>query len=271
MHLTNEQFEDVLQNNAVHDVTRHMAGCAPCRRRLEEARAIQERLRKAFGAVHASPALAERIRSQAQEYDKPGFAALRENGDIQVFATAAKTRKPLFSVRRLWPVLAAAAAIVGLALPIAIYFSGPSAVQAAPRELVAIHEHNLGGNHGFFVEDDPAKLASYFKQRLGFIPAMPKINQGLSIRGCCVRKFLGRIVGSYVVNTPHGPVSVIVVNAPPENLGMSGHSQVGEQTIWTGGFSGNRLAAVRMGEFTYCAVGQGPAENLTQLLVHLFE
>jgi len=165
--------------------------------------------------------------------------------------------------------LAAAAAILVVALPLALYFAGPPSAQAAQQELIAIHRLNLADGHGFFSEDEPAKLAAYLKDKLGFVPALPKLNQGIAIRGCCVTHFRGQIVGSYVVNTPRGLISIIVVRDRPDALGMKTRLDRAGRAIWTGAFATNSLAAARMGEFTYCAVGEVPVDSLVDLLAEL--
>ncbi len=256
MHLTDEQVEDVLQCNAEAEVALHMADCDHCRVRVQEAQALQGRLRKAFASpeMHAPPRLVEAVRVQIAQHSRP--------------------RKPfivLHALRKAWPAMAAAAAII-VSLIVAFYLATPGEAYAAQQELVGIHQQNLSESHGmFYSQDEPAKLAAYFKQELGFIPAMPKLNQGLSMRGCCVAHFRGRAVGSYVVDSPHGPISIIVIREMPQALGMTNHVERNGQDVWIGSFSGNNTAATRRGEFTYFAVGKVPAENLAELLAKLFE
>ena len=58
-HITDEQFEDILQGEET-DLT-HLRQCQDCRDRLAEKKAIAERLRLAFSTMQASPDLADRI------------------------------------------------------------------------------------------------------------------------------------------------------------------------------------------------------------------
>jgi hypothetical protein len=161
-----------------------------------------------------------------------------------------------------WP-LAAAAVVLAVGIPVAIFLTQPSPAQAAQQELLSIHQHNLSDGHGFYSEDEPNKLAQYFREQLGFVPAMPKLNQGMAIRGCCVAHFRGKIVGSYVVDTPHGVVSIIVVTDTPASIGLARREG---QTVWEGNLGMCNMAAVREGDYTYTAVGEAPQASLTQLL-----
>jgi hypothetical protein len=212
--------------------------------------AIRARLQRAFSAVHAPAGLADRIRTQSPN------------------ATGARPASLSFR-RRVWPILAAAAAVLVMALPLAVYVSGPSSAQAAQQELIGIHRNNLTDKHGFYSEYESDKLAVYFRDKLGFVPAMPRLNQGMALRGCCVAHFRGQVVGSYVVNTPRGVISIIAVKDKPEAMGMKAYSTSAGRSFYSGAFGTNSLAAVRMGDFTYCAVGEVPAESLVELLARL--
>lgn len=253
-HLSDEQFEEVLGNPASQ--SQHLVECETCRRRLEDMRAVRARLGSAFASVAAPSNLAERIRAAA-------------SGPLE--ATKPSSPVPPRGLwtprlrRYIWP-LAAAAAVLVVALPLAVFLSGPSPVQAAQQELVSIHQHNLADGHGFYSEDEPAKLAQYFKEKLGFVPAMPKLNQGMAIRGCCVAHFKEKITGSYVVDTPHGVVSIIVVSDQPEAVGLSRQGDRNGQPIWAGHMRKCNMAAVRNGGYTYTAVSEVPQEQLFQLL-----
>lgn len=91
----------------------------------------------------------------------------------------------------------------------------------------------------------------------------------MAIRGCCLDHFKGEHVGSYVVDTPRGPISIIVMPQAPEALGMRGKVEAGGKTYWTGAFAHNNMVAVRIGAYTYCAVGAVPHDLLTQILLDL--
>lgn len=255
-HLTDEQFEDILRG--ADTGLEHLRQCPPCQNRLDEKRAIARKLQKAFRSVRPGPALENRIRLQLAS----GTAA-RKAAQSARYAGSRSLR------HRIWPALAAAAAILVIAIPLSLYFGAPSQAQAAQAQLVRIHEHNLSPNHEFFQESEPQKLAAYFKDKLGFNPRLPTPGRGLALRGCCVRHFRGSIVGSYVVDTPAGVMSIVVVTDTPESLGITGKFARGPYTYWKSSFAKCDMVSVRIGGYTYCAVGEISHEYLTELLTRL--
>jgi hypothetical protein len=257
-HLTEEQIEGILQGDDGRDGLTHLQACRDCRDRLAEKRAMAARLRSAFASVKAGPVLAERIRSRLNAAAAPATT-------IQLI----RHKGVHHHIRRLWPALLAAAAVVAVLVPLSLYFGAPSAAQAAQAALVRIHRENLAAGQEFVSETDPGKLAAYFKDKLGFNPRLPQLGRGMALRGCCVRHFRGRIVGSYVVATPQGIVSVVVVTDKPESLGISSRFTKGRQTYWKSTFAKCRMVSVRIGSYTYCAVGEISHEYLTALLSKL--
>lgn len=252
-HLSDEQLEDALKDPAL--AASHLERCPACRQRMGDMRAMRDRLQSAFVSVTAPSALAERIRAVASG-----------SHETSPHAPVPTSRPRILRFPRyIWP-MAAAAAVLAAALPLAIFLSGPSSAQAAQQELVNIHRQNLAEDHSFYSEDEPAKLDQYFKEKLGFVPAMPKLNQGMAIRGCCIAHFRERIVGSYVVDTPHGVVSIIVVRDQPETVGLSRQADRNGQPIWAGNMRNSNMAAMRRGDYTYTAVSEVPQEQLIQLL-----
>ena len=236
----------------------HLNKCRDCRNRLAEKQAIAARLRSAFDSVKAGPALADRIRSR-----------------LTATAGPARTSQPIqrkrinHRIRQLWPAFAAAAAVLIVLVPLSLYFGGPSTARAAHAELVRIHNHNLSPDHEFYSEAEPEKLAAYFKDKLGFNPHLPEPGHGMALRGCCVNHFRGQIVGSYVVDTSQGVMSVVVVTDTPESLGISSQFTKGRQTYWKSSFAKCDMVSVRIGDYTYCAVGEISHEYLTELLSRL--
>jgi hypothetical protein len=154
-------------------------------------------------------------------------------------------------------------------VPLSLYFGAPSTAHAAHAELVRIHKENLAPDQEFYSEAEPEKLAAYFKDKLGFNPRLPEPGHGMALRGCCVRHFRGQVVGSYVVVTPRGIMSVVVVTDKPESLGKSSRFTKGQQTYWRSSFAKNDMVSVRIGDYTYCAVGEISHEYLTELLIQL--
>lgn len=255
-HFTDEQFEDIMQGEDI-DLT-HLKQCQDCRNRLAEKRAIAARLRLAFSSTRAGTDLAKRIRSRLQTTAAP-----------TVTVQPAQRTWLSHRSRQLWPVLAAAAAILIVLVPLSLYFGAPSAASAAQAELVKIHEHNLSPDHEFYSEAEPEKLAEYFKGKLGFDLHLPEPGHGLALRGCCVRHFRGEVVGSYVVDTPEGVMSVVVVTDKPESLGITTKFKKGQHTYWKSSFAKCDMVSVRIGDYSYCAVGEISHEYLTELLGRL--
>ena len=248
MHLNDEQLEEALAGAEIH--AEHLSACADCRRRLQAHQQMRGRLQRAFSSAAAPADLAARVRQGVN---------------------IAETRP---RVIRWMPALAAAAAAMIIAVPLIVISLSTSDVQAAPLQLAQIHQANLArmNNPGeFYAQDDPAKLAAYFKDKLHFTPAMPKLEQGLEMRGCCKSHFDNGIVGSYVVQTPSGYTSIVVVRDMPERLGLKDKSQRGGLTYFRGVSGCCTLVAVRLGEYTYCAVAMSDlgTDKLVDLLGRL--
>jgi hypothetical protein len=244
-HLTNEHLEDIMQGHDV-DLT-HLNQCQDCQDRLAEKRAIATKLRSAFMSVKADEGLAGRIRSQ-----------INQNSETSETAKAIKLTWARHLHHKLWPALAAAAAIFIVLVPLSMYVLTPATATAAQAELAMIHQQNLGSHREFYNNADPEKLAEYFKDKLGFAPAFPCTGQGMAIRGCCIAHFKGQIVGSYVVDTPKGVISIIVVTDTPRQMGMTHMPKKSgyEQSLWKSSYAQCNMVTVRLGDYSYCAIGE---------------
>jgi hypothetical protein len=257
-HLTDEQLEGIMLGES--SGLAHLAECAECKERLAEKEAMANRLRSAFTNVKAGQELAEKIRRRLNVHSTaPDSAASGHLLSIR-------------SHRRRWLAIGSAAAALIIAVPIIFYLATPSPALAARAELVQIHEDNVFGRHGpheFHSEADPDKLAQYFKEKLGFTPYMPAPSRGMALRGCCVRHFRGQIAGSYVVDTPDGVMSVVVVTDTPESFGNSGRFEQDGYVFWKSSFAKCDMVTVRLGDYSYCAVGETSHEYLTELLSQL--
>jgi hypothetical protein len=256
-HLTEEQFEDIMQGST--GAPAHLEQCEQCQKLLEEKRAIAARLHAAFESVQPGSNLADRIRSQLDQTQK--------SSPVPETSRHARERSVHW---RFWSGLAAAAAILIVAVPL-IYFTITKPVNASKAELVEIHNQNLGPGREFYIDADPEKLAEYFKNKLGFSPSIPRAGQGLEVRGCCLVHYQGEIAGSYVVDTPQGMISIIVVTDTPESIGLTQMPRQSpyDQAFWKGTFARCDMVAVRLGNYTYCAVGDASHELLTDLLGRL--
>ena len=244
-HLTSEEFEDILRG--LSDPRDHLAQCPTCSGKLAEMRAIQDRLRKAFGPVEPGPDFADRLR------------------------------------RRMWLRrflgrwgIASVAALVMIGVGLAIFLSEPEVAVAARGELVKIHEDSLARCECDTEDDttcrgsDRGKLEAFLKSRVGFVPMFPDVRSKGALRGACVARFRGQAVGAYVLQRPgHPAVSVIVIDDPPDTLGFGHKFRHVDRRFWACSAKGCRLAAVRLGRYTYCAVGDVGRELLTAILAEL--
>ncbi len=254
-HLTDEQLEEIMMSDSPKPG--HLAQCTRCSERLAEKEALANRLRSAFATVKSDQKLKEQIRRQVNirpsetEYSKSG---------------------PLIKIHsrwRKWLAIGSVAAALAIAGPIVFYRTTSSPATAAQAEIVQIHKDNLSSRHEFHSETDPDKLAQYFKDKLGFSPHMPLIDRGMALRGCCVRHFRGQIAGSYVVDTPDGLISIVVVTDPPDSFGTGGRFERDGYVFWKSSFAMCDMVTVRLGDYSYCAVGETSHEYLTELLSRL--
>ena len=257
-HLTEEQFEELLAGSIAPPD--HLSECIECKARLAEKRALADRLRTAFGSISASDDLVQRVRVAV---NPAGTQAPKQESPIRM--RFVRLHRQLFSR------LAAAAAILIILVPAGFYLSTSSQAHAAQVELVNIHQHNLGEHHGFVQSSDPNTLSEFFMENLGHVPASVCTSQGLSLRGCCVHAYRDQRVGSYVIITSDGNVSVIMLNETPKALRMKKQSSLSspEVEIWGATCDCCNMAARRMGDQTYYALGEVPQETLAKVLGQL--
>ncbi len=246
-HLSDEQLDSVLRGEGADP--QHLALCPQCRARLDERRAIGGRLRTAFESVRAGEKLTATIRNSLI-------------GDAHEVAARA-SRPGLF--RWLMPLTAAAVVLLAVVAAV-ILLPSPRTAQA---ELYAVYMHSLSEDTQLFTHADPQELATYLKEELGFDVAIPRLGAGMSLRGCCVVHFQDEPVGSYVVDTPDGVISVIVIAQSMESLGMTEQLRRGDRVYGIGSFAVCNMASVELDGYTYCAVGEVPHAMLTGLLEQL--
>jgi len=249
-HLTEEQFEDILNGSLPEQD--HTSECEDCKRTLEEKRAIAKRLRNAFASIGPNEDFVENIQSK--------FNTFKKVSEPKHHARSLRilTLKPI-----IWQ---AAAAVLVIGILIGIHVLGPETAMAAPAELAKIHQSNLSDEHMFYSESDPEKLAAYFKNELGFSPSLPELGHGMALRGCCVKHFRGQVAGSYVVDTPEGIISIVIVTDDPDSLGMESEFVQNSHVFYKGSFAKCNMIATRLGNYSYCAVGEISHEYLTELL-----
>jgi hypothetical protein len=251
-HLTDEQLEDILQNKGCENA--HLSDCETCQSRLKEKQALKARLSAAFSQVAPPVELAQAIRSQ-----------IASSAQTQDSHAGSHTQKLPHHWKRWAASLSSIAAVLILAALIKVALV-PTPVYAG---LVEIHEHNMSEGHDFLAQTDPNALANHFREQLGFNPRLPELGHGMELRGCCIKHFRGKIVGSYVVDTPQGIISVVAVEDEPALLGITASSQSNGQTYYYSQFAKCDMAAIRIDNYTYCAVGEVSPLYLQSLLEEL--
>jgi len=247
-HLTDEQFEGALAGSA--DTAEHLAACDACRARLESMRAMRSRMQAAFKTVSPPPALLAKIRSQTVEA-KP------------------VSSKRVLRLMRVVPLAAAACALIVLGIMV---YNDPDEATAAQPELARIHNKHLAGPAGtetMYTSDDPKALAAFLKSKLGDAPVLADTGDSAKVTCCCVDRFRGRPVGSYILHTPDGIISVVLLTDPIESLKLS-HTLRRDGRSYKACKSGNcNIVAAAKGKYTYCVVGQADHDVLLDVLVQI--
>jgi len=245
-HLNAEQFEDALAGSTVH--ADHLAGCDECRRRLEASRAVRGRLQRAFAPIKADASLAQRISAAIPEAPAP-----------------ARDRR-ILRLRHLVPL--AAAACVVLAVGVFMYPGGQA--QGAQPELAAIHMAHLAGtSHDgsqMYQAESPEQLAAFLRGKLGAAPTLPKMGKEVKPTCCCLDTFRGRTVGSYVLQTPKGIVTVVVLPDSVESLKLKHEMTLNGRKYAACRSQNCNIVAARCGQFTYCVVGELKHDLLLKIL-----
>ena len=255
-HLSEEQLESILLGEMPEPP--HVAACAACRRRLAERRALRDRLRVAFDGVRPEAALADRVRRQLAD------AARRHKGPDDAAA-----RPPVRLRRIVWPIVTLAAVLLVVAVPLGVLLLGPGEAIAAQEEFARLHRRHEAPGATLFTESDPSRLAAYLKRKLDFDPAVLRPGADDTFRGCCVDRFRGRPAAAYVLDTPGGMVSLVVMTATPEELKLRHSKDVDGRTVWFCAHKRCKMAGVRAGTLSYYVVGEVPHDALIDLLLRV--
>jgi hypothetical protein len=274
-HLTSDEFEDILRGAA--ETPAHLHECPACSARLAEMRAIQERLRKAFRSVQPRPDLADRLRERVR-------LSVRPPGGGRARPSTPDARPRFLRLTRPWWT-ASVAALVLIAVGLMMFLGQPQAAMAGRAELVQIYENSLclcrcaEDTKDTCRESDPEKLSQFMQKRFGFVPLFPLLGSpahspryigtcDLVLRGGCAGKFRGQEVPAYVLQEGEQPITVVVIPEPPGALGLSRPTGYlwGAREFWACSANGCNIAAVGVGEHTYCAVGKTDPGLLATIL-----
>jgi anti-sigma factor RsiW len=253
--LNDDNFESILSGDK--PVPPELADDAALERRLATHRALKDRLHKAFDDVAPDAAFAERLRQELASAD-PAKPASQDRRRVR--------REVRF---RMWPLVAAAAVVVLVAIPLGVLLLGPEEVMAARKEFARLHALHETGDAALFHDEDPARMAAHLKKELSYDATVRSLAPGETVRGCCVDRFRGRKVASYVLETPHGVVSIIVSSESPEQLQLRHRIERSGRTLWRCRHGNCRIAGIVCGERSYYAVGDVPPEVLTDLLLRV--
>jgi hypothetical protein len=249
-HLADQQLEQILAGAAPESP--HLEECELCQGRLSEFRAIRQRLRVAFSSVHADDKLLQRVRSRL---NAPS-------------SDAAAPKRAAWQIRRIfWRAGAAAAALLLITIP--IYLATSKMASAAESELFKIYQHSVSDHTGPYTDADPKKLAEYLKSDLGFKPGSEASKSEMVLRECCVAHFSSQPVGSYVVQTSRGAISLIVIKERSKSLGLKDELRRGNHTYMSGSYAKCKMVTSELNGYTYCAVGEVSHAFLADLLDQL--
>lgn len=251
-HLTHEQFENILQGKSLDD--EHLSQCKLCQSRLKEKQALAARLKIAFSGVTPSDELSQKIHNQI---------------GITVHSQDQQAEPQTINLPPHWKRWATTVSSIAAILILGLLVKVTLIPDPAYADLVEIHQHNLRQGNDYVPQTDPDALVTHFQEALGFNPRLPAMSQGVQLRGCCIKHFKDKVVGSYVVGTPQGIISIVAVQDEPVALNMKRRSQTNSHTYYHSQFAKCDMVAVRISGYTYCAIGEVTPDYLQTLLEKL--
>ncbi len=252
-HLTEEQIDGILASDGPEPS--HLGECSQCRAAVEGRRSMRQRLQGAFESVRTPAGLATRLCQQVLDRAPQGQASGGRPSRLR-------------QLRPVWVTLAAAA-VLFLAVTLGLSLLSADPVQAAADALAEIHQANLGGQAVLHAESDPAKAARYLESKLGHAPLAPDSRGGVKLRGSSLCEFQGQPSASYVLDTPKGPVSIVVVGEPLGCICDRDGPTCDNGGPCTCESGPCNIVKVELHGRSYCAVGRQSAAYLTELLATL--
>ena len=250
--LSDEQLEDIIRGRVQAPEEMDPRDS----RRVAEMRAVRDRLRSAMASVQMDEPAAERIRRAVRDAASAG-----EQSPARAHAAPRIIRFPRLAR---WLPAVAAAIIIAVAIP----FLLPD-TPTAQAELAGIHNANVSGGGEFHHESDPDKVVRELEKKLGYAPAVPPLQEGASIVGCCVKVFRGRPAATYLLKLPRGKVSIVVTPDEPETMKLKRHFEHNGIHFCACGHEKCKMVALRLGNYTYVALGEMSHEALIELLLKL--
>jgi anti-sigma factor RsiW len=241
-HLSTEQLEDLLAGEG-GEAREHLDDCEACRQRLAEAELLRNRLRGAFEGVRPPADLASRILSESRNPPAP--------------------KRPVAKALRSG-LAAAAVILLGVTLWMHLEANG-----SAPSDLLAMHEGNVARVNGFHLAGEPERIVALLLEEVGRAPASPRLCQCSSLEGGRQGRLLGQSVGTYLVRTPKGEVSVVIAVARPVALGLEPMTHASGADLWCLHCDSCHIVAMRSDSATYVTVGDMSDEQLADVLLRV--
>ncbi len=250
MDLTDEKLEDLVRGEGGCEVLDPETQTI-----VTDHRRLRNRLRAACYSQSPDPALAFRV-----------HGAIRE-----AMGESSEGTQPS-RIRSFWPAAASAAAVLLVVLAArTLLFSPQSAPGGQNKVSQAILAHIHEEHSEFGRPSIPFRRREQFiraiKAATGLTPVLPT-SQLYPIRGGGAPIFFGEHAAAYVLGTPHGEVTVIVMRQKPDTLDFDHCWPVdgGQVRTWACGFKTDKMVARRIGGLTYCVVGRLTHSQLSSIL-----
>jgi hypothetical protein len=225
---------------------------------VEGHRALQQRLQTAFNSVRPGIHTFVRIQSAVSS------AGIQPPSDV-------RHTRPFPR----WHVAVSAAAMVLVVLGAAMLLgpgaNPPTEPGSAPGKIaqaVLAHIHSETASHPAHPSEDWTELRGYLAETTGIAPRRVSGSR-LRLVGGSRTELFGESAASYVMQTPQGPVTVVVMRMHPDRLNFDHCREVDARRLWACGFREYRMVAVRVGKLTYCCIGKLDHDKLSQILLPL--
>ncbi|MFP4054012.1 MAG: hypothetical protein ACLFV7_09130 [Phycisphaerae bacterium] len=227
---------------------------------------LQTKLRTAFGSVNAGDDLRGRIAAavaarQEELLDRPETQTVSQQQTVLPFPWWKRGVIP-----------AGAAAAVAVMLLAVWLIHTPGVTFASPIEALDwMHLKDIEPCRRFTPETDPARLRTFLIDKLGKPAVVPEPQGDLSYVGGCVRALWNKPAASYLLKTANATASVVICGRQPDTFEMPQTTTIQKHTVYTASHGEHRLAAVRLGEWTYTVVGEIDDETALSLLRRIID
>jgi len=246
MNLSDEQFEDIIQENEKFPENIDQADKA----RIQQHIAVRQRLQKAADSIHARDSLADRIR-----------------GRIQEAGSQKRTANVIHLLLSKGTALAAAAMVI-FAVGVFFMITGTTTIQA---EIAQIHRDTVAGHNDFVCENDPECICKRLSGNCSTCVMLPQLKDGGVYIGSGLSKFRDKDVAAVLVEVDGSKVTIISVKDDLKSLKFSHEFKRSKRDWCNCAHKECNMAAVGLEEHTYIAAGEVKKEVLLSLLDKLVE